>query len=73
MDDKLKEMVELAKFSGKQSKMYPQLVEALIREKYTISQELAINRQRDTKPTQFEEYNSYCEECKAEAKKLLGM
>lgn len=26
---------------------------------------------RDTKPTEFAEYNSYCEECKATAKRIL--
>lgn len=70
MDNK---KIQLAIKFNKQDKLYPELVEELIRQRYTISQELAINRQRDTKPTQFEEYNSYCEECKAEAKKLLGM
>lgn len=70
MDNK---KIQLAIKFNKQDKLYPELVEELIRQRYTISQELAINRQRDTKPTQFEEYNSYCENCKAEAKKLLGM
>lgn len=70
MDNK---KIQLAIKFNKQDKLYPELVEELIRQRYTISQELAINRQRDTKPTQFEEYNSYCEACKAEAKKLLGM
>lgn len=70
MDNK---KIKLAIKFNKQDKLYPELVEELIRQRYTISQELAIHRQRDTKPTQFEEYNSYCEECKAEAKRLLGM
>ncbi len=47
---------------------YEELVISLIRQKYTINQELAILRQRDTKPDEFEEYNTYCEECKAKAK-----
>ena len=40
-----------------------------VRERYTVSDELAILRQRDTKPTEFYEYNAFCEECKAKAKK----
>ena len=47
---------------------YEERVEQLIREKYSINQELAILRQRETKPGEFEEYFAYCEECKAKAK-----
>ena len=47
---------------------YENYVNALIREKYTLSQELAILRQRDTKPEEYAAYNEYCEECKAKAK-----
>ena len=46
---------------------YDQLVSDLIRERYTIDQELAINRQRDTKPEEFQEYFDYCENCKIKA------
>ena len=47
---------------------YERQVETLIRERYTVSDELAILRQRDTKPEEFEEYNAFCEECKRQAK-----
>lgn len=47
---------------------YENYVNTLIREKYTLSQELAILRQRDTKPEEYAAYNAYCEECKTEAK-----
>ena len=47
---------------------YKNTVNALIREKYTLSQELAILRQRDSKPEEYAEYYAYCEECKAQAK-----
>ena len=47
---------------------YEQMVEDFIRERYTVSDELAILRQRDTKPEEFEAYNAFCEECKARAK-----
>ena len=43
-----------------------------IRKRYTVNQELAILRQRDTKPQEFAEYNAYVEKCKAEVKKSLG-
>lgn len=47
---------------------YESEVNERIREKYTLSQELAILRQRDTKPEEYAEYNAYCEQCKAQAK-----
>ena len=47
---------------------YEERVEQLIREKYSVSQELAIQRQRETKPEEFEEYFDYCEECKTKSK-----
>jgi len=47
---------------------YEQLVVSKIRERYTIDQELAILRQRDSKPQDFAEYNTYVEQCKTEAK-----
>ena len=50
---------------------YPVLVEKYIREKYTLSAELSILRQRDTKPKEFDEYNAYAEECKERAKTEL--
>ena len=52
---------------------YPQLVENKIRKKYSMSAELAILRQRDTKPEEFAEYNAFCELCKSEAKKELNI
>lgn len=47
---------------------YEVLVERKIRARYSISQELAILRQRDEKPEEFNEYFSFCEDCKKAAK-----
>ena len=47
---------------------YEELVEQYIRERYSVSDELAILRQRDTRADEFEEYYAYCEECKQRAK-----
>ena len=47
---------------------YENKVVALIRKKYNVNQELAILRQRDTKPLEYQEYYDYVEQCKAEAK-----
>jgi len=43
-----------------------------IRKRYTVNQELAILRQRDTKPEEFAEYNAFVEKCKKEVKEELG-
>ena len=52
---------------------YPQLVEKKIRAKYSVSAELAILRQRNSKPEEFSEYNAFCELCKSEAKNELNI
>lgn len=44
-----------------------------IRLRYDADQELAILRQRDTKPQEYAEYFEYVELCKAEAKRELGI
>ncbi|MBE7019442.1 MAG: hypothetical protein E7413_06170 [Ruminococcaceae bacterium] len=49
---------------------YDEKVVVLIREKYSLDEELAIQRQRDTKPEEFKAYFTYCEECKDKAKQL---
>ena len=45
---------------------YEQRVVDRIREVYSIDDELAILRQRDTKPHEFAEYNAFVERIKAE-------
>lgn len=60
---------DVPKFTDEQ---YSERVNALIRERYSDSEELSILRQRDTKPERFAEYNAYCEECKRRAKAELS-
>lgn len=55
-------------FSTKPILTYEQLVEKYIREKYTVSQEFAILRQREEKPEEFTVYYEYAESCKLRAK-----
>lgn len=50
---------------------YGETVNGLIRRKYTLSEELAILRQRDTKAEEFEAYNAYAESCKEESRLLI--
>lgn len=47
---------------------YKERVERLIRERYSVADELGILRQRDIKPEEFAEYNAFAEQCKAEAR-----
>lgn len=50
---------------------YEQRVQQSIRERYSVDEELAILRQRDTKPDKFAAYYEYAEQCKAQAKKQM--
>ena len=52
---------------------YEEAVDMKIREKYSLSQELAILRQRDEKPEEYAAYFAYCEECKAFVKTKKGI
>lgn len=47
---------------------YEAMVVSQIRQKYSLDEELAILRQRDSKPEEFSAYFNYCEACKARAK-----
>lgn len=50
------------------------LIVSRIRKQYTLNEELAILRQKDSsskKAQEFETYFNYCEECKSEADKIL--
>lgn len=51
--------------------LYNRLVERRIRRRYSVSDELAILRQRDVKPEEFAKYNTFCEQCKAEARLVV--
>ena len=56
-----------------QSMSYGELVNLFIRERYSLSEEFAILRQKDEKPEEYQAYYDYCEECKVRAKRILGM
>lgn len=52
---------------------YEERVVELIRNKYSLNQELAILRQTTTKPAEYQEYFDFVENCKATAKAELGV
>lgn len=60
--------LRLAKKNNAVKQLYEAVVIEKIRKKYSINQELAILRQRDTKPDEFAAYNEYVEQCKRDAK-----
>lgn len=45
---------------------YKERIIARIREMYSVDDEIAILRQRDTKPEEFEQYNAFVEQIKDE-------
>ena len=53
---------------GRLEKVKAQAIDERIRERYSISDEFAIQRQRDEKPEEFAEYYNFCEQVKAEVK-----
>ena len=57
----------------KQQKYEDRVVE-LLRKKYSLNQELAILRQRNEKPEEYQAYSGYAEQCKATARtEILGV
>lgn len=57
---------EIKSFQDVPAIPYEQRVVNRIREVYSVDDELAILRQRDTKPEEFAEYNAFVEKIKAE-------
>lgn len=62
----------LARLNKTEEADYAAEVDRAVRKRYTISAELAILRQRDTKPEEFEEYYSFVEACKIKAREVKG-
>lgn len=62
------EEAESAKRSAENEAHYRSKVNERIRRRYDLDAELAILRQRDSKPEEFAAYSAYAEECKAVAK-----
>lgn len=57
----------LAEANKTKKARYDGRVNALIRERYSLSEELALLRRRDEVPDAFLAYTEYAEECKARA------
>lgn len=53
------------------TKAYEDKVDSLICGRYSLSEELAILRQKEVKKAEYDAYFAYCEQCKAEAKEWV--
>lgn len=51
---------------------YGNQVNELIRRRYSLSEELSLLRQRDSKQEEYQKYNTYCEECKKAVKDKIS-
>ena len=47
-------------------------IQKRIRVKYSLEDELAVQRKRDTEPEEFKAYYDYVEQCKTEVKELIS-
>lgn len=61
----------LAERNGTLEEEYGACVTRKIRARYSISEELALGRQKERKPEEWAQFDAYCEQCKAEAKKEI--
>lgn len=52
---------------------YENMIVNEIRKKYSLNQELAILRQRDSKFYEYQEYFEYVEQCKSKAKQFFNL
>ena len=50
---------------------YNEAVNNAIRERYSVSQEFSLLRQKDEKPEEYAAYYAYCEECKKNVKRSM--
>lgn len=64
-------ILKLFAANGKKKEAYEEQVNALIRERYSLPQELSMHRQRYEKPEEWAEFNAYCEECKIKARAIV--
>lgn len=66
-----KEQVKLAVLNGTTEEIKGDMVNSAVRRRYSLSEELAILRQRYEKPEEFAAFNTYVENCKVEARAVI--
>lgn len=60
--------IKLARANGILDEVMGEEINRRIRKRYTLSNELAILRQRDEKPEEYAAYNEFVEQCKTQVK-----
>lgn len=65
--------IELAKKNGTIGRIKAKLVDDKISEKYSVSHQIAILRQKEEKPEEFKEFYAFAEKCKEEVNTELGI
>lgn len=71
----MKKIVQFWNYEKDERPDYSELIVGFIRERYSINDELAIQRQWDNnaeKKAEFNEYNDFCDGCKVRAKEVLA-
>lgn len=61
--------VKIKKYS---TKSYEEIVEGLIAEKYSIGNQIALLRQKSEKPSEYDKFFEFAEECKTKAKEFIA-
>ena len=67
----MRDRIELAKRNGTIERIKSYLVDEKISAKYSVSEQIAILRQRDEKPDEFAAFYEYAEQCKAAVKAYI--
>lgn len=71
----MKKIVQSWKYEKDERPDYGELIVGYIRERYSLNDELALQRQRDNsseKKDEFLDYNNFCDECKVRARADLA-
>lgn len=66
-----KEQIEFAKVTGTYNQLYADTIKGYIRTRYSLEDEIAILRQKDEKPEEYQEWYKFAEHCKELAKAKL--
>ena len=73
ISSKMQKKINMSIRAGLQRDLYPDLIVYFIRQRYSMDDEFALDRQKDRKPIEYAEYDAYCERAKAYAKEILGI
>ena len=73
ISSKMQKKINMSIRAGLQRDLYPDLIVYFIRQRYSQDDEFSLNRQRDVKIAEWNDFYNYCENAKAYAKEILGI